>query len=100
TFSEVATGTGRRLPPGPIPRPVVGNCAQMNFQFHRDLLMKLAKIHGNIFTLWFGGIPVITLNGFQAVKDGLTSHPEDVSGRAMTPFFKALSNGEAEICFP
>ncbi|KAM6414518.1 cytochrome P450 2J4-like [Rhynochetos jubatus] len=84
----------RQLPPGPVPLPVLGNLIQLNFQFNRDLLMKLAKIHGNIFTLWFGQAPVIVLNGFQAVKDGMTMHPEDVSGRLVSPFFRAMAKGK------
>ncbi|KAM9279277.1 cytochrome P450 2J4-like [Morus bassanus] len=84
----------KQLPPGPIPLPVFGTLIQMNFQFNRDLLMKLAKIHGNIFTLWFGRAPVIVLNGFQAVKDGMTMHPEDVSGRLVSPFFRAMAKGK------
>uniref|UniRef100_A0A8C9FBB4 Uncharacterized protein n=1 Tax=Pavo cristatus TaxID=9049 RepID=A0A8C9FBB4_PAVCR len=71
----------RCLPPGPIPLPVLGTLLQLNFQINRDCLMKLAKTYGNVFTLWFGWAPVIILNGFEAVKDGMTTHPEDVSGR-------------------
>uniref|UniRef100_A0A8C5UCQ7 Uncharacterized protein n=1 Tax=Malurus cyaneus samueli TaxID=2593467 RepID=A0A8C5UCQ7_9PASS len=55
--------------------------------------LQLAKTHGNIFTLWFGWIPVIVLNGFQAVKDGMTTHPEDVSGRLLSPFFRGTPSG-------
>ncbi|NXI97972.1 CP2J6 protein, partial [Psophia crepitans] len=87
----------RRLPPGPIPLPIFGTLIQQNFQFNRDLLMKLAKIHGNVFTLWFGWAPVVVLNGFQAVKDGMTMHPEDVSGRPESPFFRAISNEKGII---
>ncbi|XP_059711607.1 cytochrome P450 2J4-like isoform X2 [Haemorhous mexicanus] len=84
----------RRFPPGPVPLPVLGTLIQLNFQFNRDLLMQLAKIHGNIFTLWFGWAPVVILNGFQAVKDGMTTHPEDVSGRLVSPFFRAMAKGK------
>ncbi|XP_006262987.2 cytochrome P450 2J6 isoform X1 [Alligator mississippiensis] len=84
----------KRFPPGPVPLPLVGNLLQMKFQFHRDLLMKLAKTHGDIFTLWFGRTPIIILNGFHAVKDGLTTHPEDVSGRLLSPFFKTMAKGK------
>nr|XP_025950585.1 cytochrome P450 2J6-like isoform X2 [Dromaius novaehollandiae]XP_025950586.1 cytochrome P450 2J6-like isoform X2 [Dromaius novaehollandiae] len=55
---------------------------------------ELAKIHGNVFTLWFGWAPVIILNGFQAVKDGMTTHPEDISGRLVSPFFRAMAKGK------
>ncbi|KAG8136310.1 hypothetical protein E2320_009265 [Naja naja] len=54
----------------------------------------MSKIYGNIFTLWFGRYPVIILHGFQAVKEGLTTHPEDVSGRPLLSFFKALANNK------
>uniref|UniRef100_A0A7M4F0B6 Cytochrome P450 2J6-like n=1 Tax=Crocodylus porosus TaxID=8502 RepID=A0A7M4F0B6_CROPO len=84
----------KHLPPGPVPLPLVGNLLQLKFQFHRDLLMKLAKTHGDIFTLWFGRTPIIILNGFHAVKDGLTTHPEDVSGRLLSPFFKTMAQGK------
>ncbi|XP_035190982.1 cytochrome P450 2J6-like isoform X2 [Oxyura jamaicensis] len=66
----------------------------MNFQLHRDLLMELAKTYGNMYTLWFGWAPVIILNGFQAVKDGMTTHPDDVSGRMVSPFFRAVAKGK------
>ncbi|XP_026549907.1 cytochrome P450 2C50-like, partial [Notechis scutatus] len=54
----------------------------------------MSKIYGNIFTLWFGPYPVIILHGFQAVKDGLTTHPEDVSGRPLLPIFKVVANNK------
>ncbi|KFV09659.1 Cytochrome P450 2J6, partial [Pterocles gutturalis] len=84
----------KQFPPGPTPLPFLGNLVHLNFQFHRDLLMEIAKTHGNMYTLWFGKAPVIILNGYQAVKDGMTTHPEDVSGRMVSPFFKAMANGK------
>ncbi|XP_014383217.1 cytochrome P450 2J6-like isoform X3 [Alligator sinensis] len=87
----------RHLPPGPIPLPVVGNLLQLHFHLHRDFLMQLAKTHGDIFTLWFGWTPIIVLNGFHAVKDGLTAHPEEVSGRAVSMFFRVMEKGKGII---
>ncbi|XP_035190981.1 cytochrome P450 2J6-like isoform X1 [Oxyura jamaicensis] len=84
----------QQFPPGPTPLPLLGNLVQMNFQLHRDLLMELAKTYGNMYTLWFGWAPVIILNGFQAVKDGMTTHPDDVSGRMVSPFFRAVAKGK------
>uniref|UniRef100_A0A8C4VAR7 Uncharacterized protein n=1 Tax=Falco tinnunculus TaxID=100819 RepID=A0A8C4VAR7_FALTI len=87
----------KQFPPGPAPLPLLGNLVHLKFQFHRDLLMELAKTHGNIYTLWFGWAPVIILNGYQAVKDGMTTHPEDVSGRMVSPFFRAMAKGKGII---
>uniref|UniRef100_A0A8C3JJR3 Cytochrome P450 n=1 Tax=Calidris pygmaea TaxID=425635 RepID=A0A8C3JJR3_9CHAR len=87
----------KQFPPGPTPLPLLGNLLQLHFQFHRDLLMELAKTHGNMYTLWFGWVPLIILNGYHAVKDGMTTHPEDVSGRVITPFFKAMAKKKGII---
>ncbi|XP_054838116.1 cytochrome P450 2J4-like [Eublepharis macularius] len=82
-------------PPGPAPIPILGCLWQLKFfRLDRDILTEVAKSHGDIFTLWFGQVPVIILNGFQAVKDGLTTHPEDVAGRPVTPFFQAMANNK------
>ncbi|XP_015277316.1 PREDICTED: cytochrome P450 2J6-like, partial [Gekko japonicus] len=54
----------------------------------------VAKSYGNIYTLWFGRYPVVVLNGFQAVKDGLTTRPEDLAGRPLSPFFHAMANNK------
>ncbi|KYO47181.1 hypothetical protein Y1Q_0002200 [Alligator mississippiensis] len=83
----------RRLPPGPVPFPVLGNLFQMNFRIHHETLKKMAKTHGHIFTLWLANVPVVVLQGFQAVKDGLTTHAEDVSARPKTAAFDVLTNG-------
>ncbi|XP_068810180.1 cytochrome P450 2J4 isoform X1 [Struthio camelus] len=83
----------RRYPPGPTPYPFFGNLLQMNFQIHHDILKKVAKAHGNIFTLWLSNIPVIVLQGFQAVKEGLTAHAEEVAGRPTSMVFELLTHG-------
>ncbi|XP_039343318.1 cytochrome P450 2J6-like [Mauremys reevesii] len=86
-----------RLPPGPTPLPLIGTIWQMDFKRQHEIFIKLAQIYGNIFTLWIGHIPVIILNGFTAVKDSLTVHSEDVSGRPATPFFQKMAGGKGII---
>ncbi|NXA93245.1 CP2J6 protein, partial [Melanocharis versteri] len=83
----------RQLPPGPTPYPFFGNLLQMNFKIHHEHLKKMAKIHGNIFTLWFSNTPAVVLQGFQAVKEGLTARAEDVAGRPMSKSFHILTRG-------
>ncbi|XP_032081892.1 cytochrome P450 2C8-like [Thamnophis elegans] len=86
----------RRLyPPGPTPLPFIGCLWNPKyFHFNRELLSEMSKVYGNIFTLWFGPYPVIILQGYQAVKDGLTTHPENVSGRPQLAFFKELAKNK------
>ncbi|XP_068056624.1 cytochrome P450 2J6-like isoform X1 [Anomalospiza imberbis] len=83
----------RQFPPGPTPYPFFGNLLQMNFKIHHEHLKKMAKIHGNIFTLWLSNTPAVVLQGFQAVKEGLTAHAEDVAGRPESRIFHILTRG-------
>ncbi|NWR58156.1 CP2J6 protein, partial [Bucorvus abyssinicus] len=55
---------------------------------------QMAKIHGNVFTLWLSNTPVVVLHGFQAVKEGLTVHADDVAGRPLYGAFRVLSHGK------
>ncbi|XP_061493500.1 cytochrome P450 2J6-like [Rhineura floridana] len=88
---------GGRLPPGPAPLPLLGNLWALNFKLEKDTLDKLAKVYGNVFTLWLQQTPMIVRNGFLTVKEGLTTYPEDVSHRPVTPFFKGLVNGKGIV---
>ncbi|NXH37975.1 CP2J6 protein, partial [Dicaeum eximium] len=83
----------RQFPPGPTPYPFFGNLLQMNFQIHHEHLRKMAKIHGNIFTLWLSNSPAVVLQGFQAVKEGLTAHAEDLAARPLNKIFELLTHG-------
>uniref|UniRef100_A0A8B9SF15 Cytochrome P450 2J6-like n=1 Tax=Apteryx owenii TaxID=8824 RepID=A0A8B9SF15_APTOW len=83
-----------RFPPGPTPFPIIGSIWWINFRADHGSLKKLAKRYGNISTLWLGHKPFVVLHGFQAVKDGLTTHSEDVSGRLQTTVFKRMANGK------
>ncbi|NXX95566.1 CP2J2 protein, partial [Centropus bengalensis] len=84
----------RGFPPGPVPLPIIGSLWWINFRADHGSLKKLAKIYGNICTLWMGHKPVVVLYGFQAVKDGLTTNSEDVSGRLQTYVFNKVANGK------
>ncbi|NXT10550.1 CP2J6 protein, partial [Prunella fulvescens] len=87
----------RQLPPGPTPYPFFGNLLQMNFKIHHEHLKKMAKIHGNIFTLWFSNTPAVVLQGFQAVKEGLTARAEDVAGRPESKIFHIMTGGNGVL---
>ncbi|XP_018426756.1 PREDICTED: cytochrome P450 2J6-like [Nanorana parkeri] len=80
----------KSLPPGPIPLPFIGNLWTLSFQLHPETLRQLAKLHGNIYTVWLGETPLVVLNGLKAVKDGIVSHSEELSGRPVAGFLRAL----------
>ncbi|NXC30520.1 CP2J6 protein, partial [Campylorhamphus procurvoides] len=84
----------RGFPPGPTPFPIIGGLWWVRFRTDHGNLKKLAKTYGNICTLWFGQRPMVALYGFQAVKSGLTTNSEDVSGRIQSFIFDRLANGK------
>ncbi|XP_032081159.1 cytochrome P450 2J2-like [Thamnophis elegans] len=79
-----------RLPPGPAPLPILGNLWLLDFALKREPLMKLRSIYGNIYTIWLGTEPLVVLNGYKAVKEGLVTYSEETLGRPLTPLFKDL----------
>ncbi|XP_065700426.1 cytochrome P450 2J5-like [Patagioenas fasciata] len=79
-----------RLPPGPAPLPVIGNLWLLRFKLRRETLTKLTNIYGNIYTLWMGQTPLVVLNGYRAVRDGIITHAEEISGRPLTPFYRDM----------
>ncbi|XP_077331118.1 cytochrome P450 2J4-like isoform X1 [Lithobates pipiens] len=85
--------TSRRLPPGPVPLPLIGNLWTLKFQFHPERLTQLSRLYGKIYTVWLGGSPLVVLNGWRAVKDGIVSHSEELSGRPVASYLKDLLGG-------
>ncbi|NXT00687.1 CP2J2 protein, partial [Jacana jacana] len=84
----------RGFPPGPTPLPIIGSLWWIKFRADHGSLKKLATKYGNICTLWLGHKPMVVLYGFQAVKDGLSTNSEDVSGRLQTQVFNKMANGK------
>ncbi|XP_077331112.1 cytochrome P450 2J6-like isoform X1 [Lithobates pipiens] len=87
----------RNLPPGPIPLPFIGNLWALNFQLLPETLRQLAKLHGSIYTVWLGETPLVVLSGCKAVKDGIVSHSEELSGRPVAGFLGALLGGKGIV---
>ncbi|XP_015272676.1 PREDICTED: cytochrome P450 2J2-like isoform X2 [Gekko japonicus] len=80
----------RSYPPGPFELPLIGSIWRLVYKFSKDILFKLAKQHGNIYTLWLGPVPIVVLSGYEAVKEGLINHSDDFADRPVTPVMKAI----------
>ncbi|XP_073497654.1 cytochrome P450 2C8-like [Phyllobates terribilis] len=92
----------KRLPPGPTPLPFLGNMLQLNMKELPKSLIKLAKIYGDVFTVYLGPRRVVILHGCDTVKEALIDNAHVFSQRGRIPaiqiLFKnfgiILSNGE------
>ncbi|KFW02891.1 Cytochrome P450 2J2, partial [Eurypyga helias] len=77
-------------PPGPVPLPIIGNLWLLDFKLRRETLAKFTTTYGSVYTLWMGQTPLVVLNGYKAVKDGIVTHSVEVSGRPLTPFYRDM----------
>ncbi|KAM6186617.1 cytochrome P450 2C18-like isoform 2-T2 [Rhynchocyon petersi] len=79
-----------KLPPGPTPLPIIGNCLHLNFKNISKSLNILSKTYGPVFTLYLGMKPTVVLCGYEAVKEALLDQGEDFSGRGYIPVIDRL----------
>ncbi|XP_069476869.1 cytochrome P450 2J2-like isoform X2 [Ambystoma mexicanum] len=86
-----------KLPPGPVPLPLLGNLWMLGFKMDYEKLIQLSTTYGHVYTLWLGHTPMMVVNGFHAVKEALVHHAEEFSDRPNVPFFEDLWHSKGII---
>ena len=92
-----SSGRGK-LPPGPIPLPIIGNIFQLNVKNITQSLTSFSKVYGPVFTLYFGTKPTVILHGYEAVKEALIDHGEEFAERGSFPVVEKI-NKDLGIAF-
>ncbi|XP_046306451.1 cytochrome P450 2C55 isoform X3 [Marmota monax] len=82
-----------RLPPGPMPLPILGNILQIDVKNISKSLTNLSKAYGPVFTVYLGLRPTVVLHGYEAVKEALIDHGEVFSGRGSFPVVERVTKG-------
>lgn len=117
-------GAFSNFPPGPKPWPVVGNFAfllipdwvlrKINAGDDEGeitkkkvkhpvilsphvMLTDLAKIYGNIYSIFFGNRPMVILNGYETVRDALVNHAEEFSDRPTIPTITIITKKKGKV---
>ncbi|KAK1606050.1 hypothetical protein QYE76_029723 [Lolium multiflorum] len=70
----------RRLPPGPIPLPLIGSLHLMGDQPHRSLA-RLTRIHGPLMSIRLGAVTTVVASSPDAARDILQKHDAVLAGR-------------------
>ncbi|XP_073399232.1 cytochrome P450 2K1-like [Dendrobates tinctorius] len=86
-----------KMPPGPMPLPVIGNLNLLDLERPHESLMQLSEKYGEVFTLHFGPKKTVILAGYKIIKEALVTRAEDFGERATSPVFDIVSNGHGII---
>eukprot|EP00795_Rhopilema_esculentum_P004849 gene4849-21177_t len=81
------------FPPGPIPLPVIGNIHLIGSEPQKSL-KALAKKYGDVFSVYFGGWPVVVISNIEAAKESLIQKATDFAGRPMSYTGMEVARGE------
>ncbi|XP_065070233.1 cytochrome P450 1A1-like [Rhopilema esculentum] len=73
----------KSFPPGPIPLPVIGSIHLIGSEPQKSL-KALAKRYGHVFSVYFGGWPVVVISSIEAAKESLIQKSTDFAGRPVS----------------
>ncbi|NXD75465.1 CP2CL protein, partial [Halcyon senegalensis] len=86
------SGKGK-MPPGPVPLPILGNVLQVKPKNLAKSLQKLSEKYGPVFTVHMGTDPVVMLYGHDVVKEALVERAEEFAARGQMPIGDRANNG-------
>ena len=87
-----------KLPPGPMPLPLIGNMLQMGTKPHHGLT-KLAKKFGKVFRLTVGIHRIVVVNNIEVAREALVKKSNDFAGRPRLYTADLISRGGKDIAF-
>ncbi|XP_058107399.1 cytochrome P450 76T24-like [Magnolia sinica] len=90
-----ATSNGK-LPPGPIPLPIVGNILKIGRK-PNESLTQLAKTYGPLMTLKLGSITTVVVSSSIIAKEVLHKNDQSFSGRITVDAVRALNYHQSSI---
>ncbi|KAJ0642358.1 putative geraniol 8-hydroxylase [Helianthus annuus] len=87
----------RRLPPGPLRLPIIGNLHQLLGPKPHKTLATLAKKHGPLMTIQLGNITTVVASTPEAAREILLSKDEVCSSRPVPDAVTALKHHDMAI---
>ncbi|KAL2481266.1 Cytochrome [Abeliophyllum distichum] len=86
-----------RMPPGPMPWPVVGNIFQLGLGAPHESFVKLAKKHGPVMTLWLGSMNTVVISSNAAARVMFKNHDVVLAGRKIYEAMKGDYGNEGSL---
>ncbi|CCD67644.1 CYtochrome P450 family [Caenorhabditis elegans] len=85
----------RKLPPGPIPLPIIGNLYLMTEDVKPGYKMyeKLKDKYGPVFTFWLANLPMVTVTDWKLIKQHFIKDGANFVGRPEFPISMEMRQG-------
>ncbi|KAF8728758.1 hypothetical protein HU200_018036 [Digitaria exilis] len=96
SFRRRQAGSGRRLPPGPRPLPVIGNALDLRGNLHHTLA-RLARTYGPVMSLQLGPVPAVAISSRDAAMEAFTKHDRRLAGRHTVDAVRALGWADLSV---
>ncbi|PIC24219.1 hypothetical protein B9Z55_017636 [Caenorhabditis nigoni] len=86
-----------RLPPGPVSLPLIGNLPQILYYLWStgsvvSTLDLFRKRYGNIFTLWGGPIPLVSIADYETAHEVFVKNANKYADKTNVPIFREMRN--------
>ncbi|CAK8691459.1 unnamed protein product [Clavelina lepadiformis] len=88
--------SGKQLPPGLFPWPVVGNAPLLGSEPHKTF-HELAEKYGPIYRIKLGSVKAIVLSDLKTIKQALVKQRQVFGGRMRFETYKYLQNGISNV---
>ncbi|UMM33003.1 hypothetical protein L5515_006630 [Caenorhabditis briggsae] len=87
----------RKLPPGPITLPLIGNIPQIVYYSWKNngivpAFEYFRKKYGNVFTLWLGPFPHVSIADFETNHEVFVKNGNRYKDRFLSPIFEELQD--------
>ncbi|CCD72732.1 CYtochrome P450 family [Caenorhabditis elegans] len=87
----------KKLPPGPVSLPLIGNIPQLVYYIWREKGVVPAfdlfrQIYGDVFTIWLGPIPHVSICDYDTSQEVFVKNGSRLIDRFLPPVFLHLSN--------
>ncbi|WVZ63056.1 hypothetical protein U9M48_012726 [Paspalum notatum var. saurae] len=87
----------RRMPPGPIPLPIIGNLLDVARELPHRSLARLARCHGPLMTVRLGTLVTIVASSPSTAREVLQTHNCSLTGRSPPDAWLALGHAANSV---